>query len=182
MANEGRSVTSDESIASAVRMIGLKYGRLDVLVNSAAIDEGGVTGLALRKIYKDIFDVNTFGAAVTTEAFLPLLNKSSAPRIVFMSSELGSLAASSEKFPVLLPVFRSSKSALNMIMLHYAKKHKEKKWKINASCPGFVVTDMNKYTGPGTPESGAVNVVRLATLGEDGETGTFTNAEGPIAW
>lgn len=125
--------------------------------------------------------VNTFGATLTTEAFIPLLKASSAPRIVFVSSGLGSLSHHRD-YPVGLPIYRSSKAALNMIMLHYAFKYKDAGWKVNAVCPGFCATNLNSYRGTDTPENGAVNPVRLATLGDDGETGTFSNEEGIVTW
>ena len=159
------------------------FGRLDVLINNAGIslNEEGISGHALQTAYQDVFAVNIFGAALTTEAFIPLLSVSTAPRIVFMSSSLGSLA---ERWgnPVVLPIYRSSKAALNMLMLHYAMKYKDDRWKVNASCPGYCATNLNAYSGYDTPENGALNAVRLAILGEDGETGTFSNKEGVIAW
>jgi NAD(P)-dependent dehydrogenase (short-subunit alcohol dehydrogenase family) len=69
-----------------------------------------------------------------------------------------------------------------MLCLAYAKKYREKGWKINACCPGYVATGLNNFAGVGTPESGAINAVRLATLGLDGETGTYSNKEGLIPW
>lgn len=84
--------------------------------------------------------------------------------------------------PVSLPVYRSSKAALNMLMLHYAVTYKEQGWKVNATCAGWCATNLNGFAGANTPESGAINAVRLATLGEDGETGTYSNKEGPLSW
>ena len=81
-----------------------------------------------------------------------------------------------------LPIYRSSKAALNMLMLHYAFKYKDNGWKINASCPGFCATNLNAFAGIDSPANGALNAVRLATLGEEGETGTFSNKEGVMAW
>jgi NAD(P)-dependent dehydrogenase (short-subunit alcohol dehydrogenase family) len=177
------SVTSDESIATAAQQVTSKFGRLDVLINNAGIapNEENLSSSALRTTYQYIFAVNTFGAALTTEAFIPLLSASTAPRIVFMSSDLASLANRWGN-PVALPIYRSSKAALNMLMLHYALKYKDQGWKINANCPGYCATNLNAYAGYNTPESGALNAVRLATLGDDGETGTYSNKEGVIAW
>ncbi|KAM0450975.1 hypothetical protein ACHAO4_006368 [Trichoderma viride] len=175
-------ITSENSIAEAVQQVTSKFGRLDVLVNNA-----GVCILAERtaapslRNFQDTFTVNTFGTTLTTEAFIPLLTASSTPRIVFVSSSIGSLTLQGD-YPVGLPIYRSSKAALNMIMLHYAFKYKDAGWKINAACPGHCATNLNNYAGADTPESGALTAVRLATLGDDGETGTFSNKEGIVAW
>lgn len=98
-----------------------------------------------------------------------------------MSSLLGSHKLRWEH-PVAYPIYRSSKSALNMLMLHYALQYKDKGWKINACCPGYCATNLNKFAGLNTPQSGALNAVRLATLGDDGETGTYSNKEGVLDW
>ncbi|KAK9482633.1 short-chain dehydrogenase/reductase [Lipomyces starkeyi] len=176
-------VTSDDSLASAAHQITSKFNRLDVLINNAgvSINEENISGPVLRTSYHDTFAVNAFGAALTTEAFIPLLSASPTPRIVFMSSITGSLTHR-WGIPVDLPVYRSSKAALNMLMLHYAFKFKDAGWKVNASCPGYCATNLNDFAGTDTPENGALNAVRLATLGDDGETGTFTSKEGVIAW
>ena len=180
------SVTSDESIAAAAQQVTTKFGHLDVLINNAGIsledDDKSLSGPALRTTYKDVFAVNTFGAALTTDAFIPLLGESPAPRVVFISSDISSLTDRWNN-PVFLPVYRSSKAALNMIMLHYAVKYKSSsKWKVNACCPGYCATNLNAFAGTNTPASGALNAVRLATLGLEGETGTFSSKEGPISW
>ncbi|TVY45755.1 Short-chain dehydrogenase/reductase [Lachnellula occidentalis] len=176
-------VTSDESIAKATQQVMKQFGRLDVLINNAGVSlkEDGISGLELRNIYQETFAVNTFGAALTTESFIPLLKSSPTPRIVFMSTVVSSLA-NEQKFPAFLPVYRSSKSALNMLMMHYASMYKDAGWKVNASCPGYCATNLNAFAGMDTPDNGALNAVRLATLGEDGETGTFSNKDGVIAW
>lgn len=129
---------------------------------------------------KATYDVNVFGTVAVTEAFIPLLALSSLPRIVFVSSTLG--AFEPRNAPVEYPIYRSTKSAVNMLCLTYSEKYQEKGWKINATCPGFVATDLNGFTGTGTAESGAINAVRLATLGKDGETGKWSNKEGPLHW
>ncbi|KAJ4860075.1 short chain dehydrogenase domain-containing protein [Trichoderma breve] len=175
-------VTSDNSIAEVVQQVKSKFGRLDVLINNAGVclnDER--TSPPSLRIFQDTFAVNTFGAALTTEAFIPLLTASSAPRVVFVSSFMGSLTHRPES-PVPLPIYRSSKAALNMIMLHYALKYKDAGWKVNATCPGYCATNLNGFVGKDDPADGALNAVKLATMGEDGETGTFSNKEGSLAW
>ncbi|KAM0471904.1 hypothetical protein ACHAPX_009039 [Trichoderma viride] len=175
-------ITSENSIAEAVQQVTSKFGRLDVLVNNAGIclPAERTSAPSLRN-FQDTFTVNAFGTTLATEAFIPLLTASSAPRVVFVSSSIGSLALHGD-YPVGLPIYRSSKAALNMIMLHYAFKYKDAGWKVNAACPGFCATNLNGYSGSDTPQNGALNAVRLATLGDDGETGTFSNKEGIVAW
>lgn len=175
-------VTSDNSIAEVVQQVKSKFGRLDVLINNAGVclNDERTSPPSLRN-FQDTFAVNTFGATLTTEAFIPLLTASSAPRVVFVSSFMGSLTHRPES-PVPLPIYRSSKAALNMIMLHYALKYKDAGWKVNATCPGYCATNLNGFVGKDDPADGALNAVRLATMGEDGETGTFSNKEGSLAW
>lgn len=177
------SVTSDESLSAAVSEVTLRFSRLDVLINNAGVsmNEANLSGADLRQIYHNIFAVNVFGASLTTEAFIPLLKSSSEPRIVFISSRTGSLGLY-WNIPVDLPVYRSSKTALTALMRHYAFKFKDDGWKVNATCPGHCATNLNDFHGRDTPQNGALNAVRLATLGDDGETGTYSSREGELAW
>ncbi|KAH8811209.1 putative carbonyl reductase [Xylogone sp. PMI_703] len=194
LATEGLSVstvqldvTSDESIAAAKDFVAKEYGHLDVLINNAGIAlDIKEQGSPIREMMQRTFDVNVFGAAVVTDTFLPLLEKSYNPRIVFTSSSVGSLALASDltnqwsKSPI--PAYRTSKAALNMLMLYYNAVLVDKGFKVNASCPGHIGTNLNSYRGKGTLEEGAENIVRLATLGKDGESGTFSTREGPRPW
>ncbi|KAL7928953.1 hypothetical protein V8C35DRAFT_207489 [Trichoderma chlorosporum] len=175
-------ITSEKSIAEAVKQVTSKFSRLDVLINNAGVclNDERVSPPSFRN-FQDTFAVNTFGATLTTEAFIPLLKASSAPRIVFVSSFMGSLTHRWEN-PAPLPIYRSSKAALNMIMLHYAIAYKDAGWKVNAACPGYCATNLNGFAGKDSPADGAINPVRLATLGEDGETGTFSNKDGTLSW
>ncbi|EED17513.1 short-chain dehydrogenase, putative [Talaromyces stipitatus ATCC 10500] len=176
-------VTSDESISAAKKTIEEQHGRLDVLINNAgiALDVKEKGKLPLRTIMQRTYDVNVIGAALVTEIFVPLLEKSANPRIVFVSSEIGSLTSAADpstpwfKDPFL--AYKSSKSSLNMVMLWYNALLAEKGFKVNAACPGYVATNLNSFHGTGTVEDGAVNIVRLAVLGKDGETGTFSAKE-----
>jgi len=175
-------VTSDESITTAAKQVESQFGRLDVLINNAgiAIDNQFKPGDSYRDLMFKTYNTNVFGSVQTTEAFIPLLEKSTLPRIVFVSSSLGSFGYNG----VLggYPVYRSTKTALNMFAFQYAHRFEKQGWKINIACPGFLATNLNNYTGTGGVETGAINISRLATLGEDGETGTYSNKEGPLPW
>ncbi|KAJ5380359.1 carbonyl reductase [Penicillium cataractarum] len=181
-------VTDEESIKAAAAEVESKFGRLDVLVNNAGIVAEGKmpTGTSLQETFRACFDVNAFGPFLVTEAFTPLLKKSHNPRVVFMSTGLGSITdrlnPDDQCAAFQFPVYRSSKAALNMIMAHYAALYAKDGWKVNANDPGFCATNLNSYRGWNTPESGVVNAVRLVTLGTDGPTGTFSCTEGPVNW
>lgn len=138
------------------------------------------SGRSLREAFSETYNTNVFGTVQVTESFIPLLEKSSHPRIVFVSSRLGSFGV--DCVPNTYPIYRSSKSALNMLCLSYSHRFEKQGWKINAACPGHVATNLNGFEAPGTVESGAINIVRLATVGKDGETGTFSTKEGPLPW
>jgi len=176
-------VTNDESISAAASTVASKFGRLDVLINNAgiAVEDTTQSGNgSLRDRMFECYNVNVFGAMQTFETFTPLLEKSSNPNVVFISSGLGSFGnqASMGSYAV----YRSSKTAINMLVMTYAHRYREKGWKINSCCPGFVATDLNNFRGVGKVESGAINAVRLATLGKDGETGTYSSKDGPYPW
>lgn len=203
-------VADDASVEDAAKHVQRKFGSLDVIVNNAGInnelevylaqrqqqDQGQgqpepVVGSRLRELYKSAFDVNVFGAAAVTEAFIPLLENSSStsPRIVFVSSHTSSLtladtggAKNETKFRnSSFPVYRSSKTALNMLMLHYARRFEDRNWKVNASCPNLTAT---KFTGGigRDPAVSAENVVHLAMLGKEGVNGRFSDDEGIVPW
>ena len=196
-------VLDDESITAAATLVDEKYGHIDVLVNNAGIIVEQLQDRSVREAWKDTFNTNVFGTAAVTNAFIPLLKKSPnpAPRIVFVSSDLGRLATKYDPehkyFKRPAPIYRCSKSAFNMLALCYASDFragwgedgKGKEWKINATCPGPTRTN---FMGPRaaalmrpdiqTVDVGARNSVRLATLGVDGETGTMSGNEGSLPW
>jgi NAD(P)-dependent dehydrogenase (short-subunit alcohol dehydrogenase family) len=182
-------VTDLHSVRDAAAHIDERFGRLDVLVNNAGIT--GVRGQSpstadLAEV-RAVFDTNYFGVMAVTNAMLPLLLRSSAPRIVNVSSGVGSIAAMSDPEDPLagLPAsaaYVPSKTALNSLTVQYAKELRKDNVLVNAADPGYCATDLNNHSGYRTAAQGAAVAVRLATLGPDGPTGGFFGDDGPVPW
>jgi NAD(P)-dependent dehydrogenase (short-subunit alcohol dehydrogenase family) len=176
-------VTDDSSIAAAVAVV-VDAGGLDVLVNNAGInvtDDPEYPREALRAL----FDVNLFGTVAISYAFLPALQTSSAPRIVNVSSDLGSFARATDPesayFHLRLIGYPASKAALNMATVQLAKRLDDMGVRINAVNPGFTATDLNDHRGTQSVEEAAEVVVQLA-MQEAGPTGAFFEAGGQAPW
>jgi NAD(P)-dependent dehydrogenase (short-subunit alcohol dehydrogenase family) len=175
-------VTDDESVERALGVISTREGHLDVLVNNAGISTTeDVTGAVALKV----FDTNAVGLIRVTQAALPLLELSENPVVVNVSSALGSFWAVTNPerrqyhFPSI--VYGSSKAAVSMLTVQYAKSLPGIKF--NAVEPGFTATDLTPFSGAGQPvEKGAEVIVRMATIGTDGPTGTFMEGQGELAW
>jgi NAD(P)-dependent dehydrogenase (short-subunit alcohol dehydrogenase family) len=180
-------VTDDASVAAAVAQVDMAAGRLDVLVNNAgiAIDDAPPSAVSME-IVRRTWETNVFGVIRATQAFLPLLRKSDAGRIVNLSSSLGSLALNADPRSPFAGVnylaYNSSKTAVNAITLQFASELRGTPIKVNAADPGYVATDMTQHQGPRTVEQGAATPVRLATLPADGPTGGFFNDDGSLPW
>lgn len=185
-------ISYDESIANAAKAVAEKHGRLDVLINNAGLtsDNGapGETDFSRDK-WNMVFQVNVFGTALVTDAFLPLLEKSQAEtkRIVFMTTSLASIGLVFDKETSWRRsqwrIYSASKTAVNRLMAQYAmEREDDPTWKINACCPGHCATNLNGGMGKEDPALGAINACRLATLGIDGPSGTFSNRHGPLPW
>jgi NAD(P)-dependent dehydrogenase (short-subunit alcohol dehydrogenase family) len=174
-------VTDDESVKRALGAIGEREGRLDVLVNNAGVSAVDVNG----PVALEVFDTNAIGLIRTTQAALPLLQKSENPVVVNVSSALGSFWAvtNPERRQFYFPsiVYGASKAAISMLTVQYAKTYPAIKF--NAVEPGFTATDLTPFSAAGQPvEVGAEVIVRMATIGTDGPTGTFRENEGELAW
>ena len=133
-----------------------------------------------------VFETNVFGVIAVTQAMLPLLREAPAARIVNVSSSVGSLTLNSDPAfhyrSIFGPVYPASKTAMNAMTVATAIELEPAGIKVNAVCPGFTRTNLNNYMGTGTVEQGAREAVRVALLGPDGPTGTFTRTEGVIPW
>ncbi|SDG48299.1 NAD(P)-dependent dehydrogenase, short-chain alcohol dehydrogenase family [Lentzea fradiae] len=175
-------VTDDASVRAALAKIDADEGKLDVLVNNAGIlaseSVDGPTAL-------NAFDVNAVGVVRVTEAALPLLRKASSPVVVTVSSSLGSFGTVTDperpEFGLPLALYSASKAAATMLTVQYAKTNPGIRF--NAVEPGPTATDMTAAFGIGRPvaESAAV-VVRFATIGADGPTGTLQDENGVLPW
>lgn len=171
-------VTSDISVAEAAAKFGKVCAHLDVLVNNAGIniDRRRASETEIDNM-RNVYEVNTFGPVRVTLAFLQFLRKAEHARVVMMSSSLGSIAAAldptSETYDVNLLSYNSSKAALNMITVMFAKDLHSEGIKVNAVNPGFTDTDLNQHHGHRSVEEAARIAVKLATIGENGPTAGF---------
>ncbi|GIF74425.1 SDR family NAD(P)-dependent oxidoreductase [Asanoa siamensis] len=175
-------VTDDASVRAALATVDAVEGRLDVLVNNAGVLGADATDgpSALR-----VFDINAVGVVRVTEAALPLLRRSANPRVVNVSSSMGSFWAVTNperpEYGMPLPLYAASKAAATMLTVQYAKS--QPGIKFNALEPGTTATDMTAAFGIGrSVTESAKTVVRLATLDPDGPTGTFTDEYGHLSW
>jgi NAD(P)-dependent dehydrogenase (short-subunit alcohol dehydrogenase family) len=175
-------VADDSSVETALSVIAKNEGHLDVLVNNAGISAvGDVTG----PVALSVFDTNVIGVIRVTQAALPLLELSENPVVVNVSSSLGSFWAVTNPvrrqfhFPSI--IYGSSKAAVSMLTVQYAKTFPGIKF--NAVEPGFTATDLTPFSGAGQPvEKGAEVIVRMATIGKDGPTGSFQEGAGELGW
>lgn len=176
-------VTDDASVRSAAETIGAAGG-LDVLVNNAGVFRADDPDDPCATL-GDTFAVNVVGALAVTYAFLPLLRASLAPRIVNVSSSLGSLTAASDPgdpfYGLTAVAYPASKAALNMATVQLAKDLGAP-FKVNAVDPGYTATDLNGHQGTGTVAQAADRILPLALLDPDGPTGGFFGTDGTHPW
>ncbi|TVT40455.1 SDR family oxidoreductase [Hymenobacter setariae] len=172
-------VTNSASIAAARETLGQKTAVLDVLINNAGILGTPVqpaTSASVAMI-KEVFDTNVFGVVEVTQAFLDLLRQSPEPRIVNVTSGLGSLTLHNDPtwkyYHVKGAAYQPSKAALNAYTIMLAYELRDTPFKVNAVDPGYTATDFNHHSGPGTVQEAAARLVKAATLGPDGPTSQF---------
>lgn len=190
-------VTDRASIAAAAERIRREFGRLDVLMNNAGISravpdhsfaEAVATNLLIDAALDDVrslYETNVFGVIAVTQAMLPLLREAPAGRIVLTGSSGASLTLNSDPANPHRKMFgnySASKTAAHAVMLAFALALEGTNIKVNAACPGFTSTALNDFNGTRSLEEGAREPVRLALIGEDGPTGTFSDENGPVPW
>ncbi|MGI4864568.1 MAG: SDR family oxidoreductase [Janthinobacterium lividum] len=176
-------VTNPDSIRAARAAIGEKTPVLDVLVNNAGIS-GGMSQSARQATleqFRAVFETNLFGVVGVTQAFLDLLQQSSQPRLVNVSTAMASLTLyadlDNENFAYRFPVYQASKAALNMYTINLAYELRDTPFKVNAVCPGYTKTDFTGYQGTSTVEEAGQRIVKYALLGADGPTGKYFSEE-----
>jgi NAD(P)-dependent dehydrogenase (short-subunit alcohol dehydrogenase family) len=193
-------VTNAASIAASAERVRTEFGRLDLLVNNAAISNTRKGSLSLQEYAKislasnasldeirAVWETNVFGVLAVYQAMLPLLREATSARIVNVSSGVGSLTTNADPaFPYrafFSPVYPASKAALNAITLAMMLELESTGVKVNLVSPGFTKTNLNGYEGLESVEEGSREVVRVALLGPDGPSGTFTRWENvTIPW
>ncbi len=186
-------VTDAGSLAAAVKTVGETHGRLDILVNNAGIlidDASKKVSEQSLEAWRTTFDTNVFGLIAVTQGFLPLLRKSSAGRIVNVSSAMGSVTLHSDPSSFLydskVPAYSVSKSAVNAWTVQLAYELKDSAIKVNTIHPGYVKTDMNNVEGEQRGEldvpDGARTSVRLALIDNDGPNGGFFYLDQVLPW
>jgi NAD(P)-dependent dehydrogenase (short-subunit alcohol dehydrogenase family) len=178
-------VADDASVAAAAADVTASEGHIDVLINNAGIagtrvDVPDITAQDALEVY----NTNVVGIVRVTSAFLPLLRLSDSPVIVNVSSQMGSFATNHDpsqlQSTIVLPLYQSSKSAVGMLTVIYARALPD--IRVNAVSPGFTATDFTNHRGTQTVTEGTDAMVALATIGKDGPTGTFQDRNGIVAW
>ena len=182
-------VTDDGSVTAAARSVEERGGGLDALVNNAGITGGGPQQPSTvdPAVIRAVVETNVIGVVRVTNAVLPMLRRSASPRIVNVSSTVGSLTRQSGPGgeTVVGPVaaaYSPSKTFLNAVTLQYVRELAGTGILINCACPGYVATDLNGFRGVRTPEQGAATTIRLATLPDGGPTGGFFEDAGVVPW
>jgi NAD(P)-dependent dehydrogenase (short-subunit alcohol dehydrogenase family) len=182
-------VTNIDSIKQAKQALETKIEVLDVLINNAGIagEQPQTPSFVEFENLRRVFETNFFGVVQTTQQFISLLKKSHDPRIINVSSSLGSLTLHSnpESNPAswgAYDAYGSSKTALNAFTVMLAYEFRGTNFKINSIAPGYTATDLNQYKGTQTVEQAARIIVKYAALTDDGATGKYFKETGEVPW
>ena len=177
-----------ESATQLAKQIQSEFGHLDVLVNNAGVflkDDGHASDVSIETL-RSTFETNFFGTVAFTQPLLPLLRAAESARIINVSSGLGSIAINGDPntpyYDAKVLAYNASKAALNMFTVDLAYDLRDTKIKVNSVCPGFTATDLNNHTGHQTIEEGAIAIVRVAQLPDDGSTASFIHKDGTYSW
>jgi NAD(P)-dependent dehydrogenase (short-subunit alcohol dehydrogenase family) len=191
-------VTDQASIDAAADRVRSEFGRLDILMNNAGISRAPKPGgtfkeaMALNSLtsasladIRVVFETNVFGVIAVTQAMVPLLRESPAGRIVLTGSSGGSMTLNSDPANAHRKMYGNysvSKTAAQAVTLAFALALESTNIKVNAADPGFTSTALNDFNGTRSVEEAAREPVRLALLGSDGPTGTFSDENGTVPW
>jgi NAD(P)-dependent dehydrogenase (short-subunit alcohol dehydrogenase family) len=177
------------TFAAAAAQIQAEHGRLDILINNAAIleDEIGCSVEATTMdLWRRTFEINLFAQIELTNALLPLIRASEAGRIVNLSSIVSCMTYHADpKSPIygaVRPAYDVSKAAVNAWTVHLAYDLRKTPVKVNAVHPGWVKTDMGGEEAPMEIVDGARTSVMMALVGPDGPTGTLSHLGEPLPW
>jgi NAD(P)-dependent dehydrogenase (short-subunit alcohol dehydrogenase family) len=174
------NVTDQGSVSAARATIGKKTEVLDVLINNAGIS-GGFPQSALNATidqFKTVYETNVFGVVSVTQAFIDLLKRSPEPRIVNVSSAMGSLSLAADlSNSNKMAVYQSSKSALNMYTINLAYDLRDTPFKVNMVCPGYTKTDFTGHKGTSTVQEAGQRIAKYGLIGQNGPTGKFISEE-----
>lgn len=190
-------VTDQASITAAAAFVQKEFGYLDLLVNNAAISNTNKGDLSLQEYAKislasnipldevrTIWETNVFGVLAVYQAMLPLLRESAQPRIVNVSSGVGSLTVNSDlNYPYrrnFSPGYSASKTALNAVTFAMMVELENTNIKVNLVSPAFTSTALNGFAGTESVEDGSREVVRVALFGPNDPSGTFTRWENEL--
>jgi NAD(P)-dependent dehydrogenase (short-subunit alcohol dehydrogenase family) len=181
-------VTSDQSVHQAVEVVRQRTLHLDALVNNAGVPSRDLTqppsAIALED-FRTLFETNYFGVLRTTQALLPLLRLAAQPRIVNLSSSLGSLTLQAdptwEYYDIKPVTYCTSKAMVNAWTILLAYELRDTSFKVNAVNPGQTATDFTGHAGH-SPAHAAQVVVKYVLLPADGPTGQFVSEDGATPW
>jgi NAD(P)-dependent dehydrogenase (short-subunit alcohol dehydrogenase family) len=174
-------VANSQSIEKAAAEVSEKYDHLDVLINNAGINYDTwetVENAHIDGTVMETITTNLLGPWRVCQAFLPLLRKGRAGRIVNVSSESGSLAHMGAG----PPAYQVTKAALNALTRTLAGELRSVGILVNAVCPGWVATNMGGAGAPRSVSEGAASIVWAATLRNNGPTGGFFRDGKPLPW